>query len=406
MVKRVKGNETRLIFVSLAVIVGILAASVTPVMATDIFLDEVQGEYSVQLQGSEVFVKFGGEHGTIGIATETPKYEDLFLMESECPFSGCQVAGVSSLCRKDRFSGDGFIYTGTEWDSNSYEFLFTGNNGGYVQQDFDFGGSVSAGEVNMRVVLDAAYAWLVYGYDGEPARIQALIDTYDLSEAEATSLVSGDVYGLIAQLSQFGYSADEVVNLALCRGLDYLRELLTKLSMPYPGGPIDKAAEKYGLPRSVARDLFAEHRDTVFVSAVSRSSDYKDFVANLEGWDVKLRTTGSLFDKTEVAPGGRILASFKLFHPVTGEQVSDPKLLPYANIAQALPDGRLNGLAGHYSYIEFRMDPETGVYYAPIETVVDENTKLAPGEYWAFVVFGNPGNDTWSKYKARFTVTT
>ena len=130
----------------------------------------------------------------------------------------------------------------------------------------------------------------------------------------------------------------------------------------------------------------------------------RDFVANLEGWGVQI-PNDCLFDKVEVASGGRIVALFRLFHPVTGEQVFDPQLLPYVNIAQVLPDGRLNGLAGYYSGIEFRMDPDSGVYYATIETAVDESTKLNPGEYWAFVVFGNPGNDTWSDYKARFTVT-
>jgi len=406
VVRGLKGPGGRYIAAGLIVILGILATAALPVMATDYFLARVWGEYYLPLRAGEVFLEYSGTQGTIGIETDSPKYKDSFLMESEGGFSGWQHAEVSALSRDALFSGDGFISTRTEFDSTTHEFFLAANNGGSVQETFNFAGAVDIEALSMQIALDARYTLLTGWYEGNPARIQDLIDNYGLSKPEATSLVTGDLYGFISQLSQFGYSADEVIRLARSRGIGYLRDLLSALSTPHPGkGPIDKAVEKFTISRGTAKKLFAEFGTDIFVSSLSRSVNYEDFVANLEGWDIRLHTSGSLFNRLGVSSGEQIVAAFALFHPVTGRQLFDPQLVPHLNIAQVLPDGRVNTLAGYYSYIEFQMDPESGVYFAPIETAVDENTRLEPGEYRAFVVFQNPGNDTYSSYVADFEVT-
>ncbi len=400
MVTRAVRKKPRRFVCVLAVVLVSLA---TPALGTDLFLDEVQGSYSLQLQAPWFAVKFDGTNGSVAIDTETPVYTGDITMNAGGDFSGCQIARVSTLSREAQFSGGGNLNTNTNSSLVSDSFTFSGSQLS-LTQNYNLGDPVDPAWVRIQLSLNADSAWIQYAYDGEPARIQALSSTYGLSEAEATSLVRGDVYGLIAQLAQFGYPAGEVVDLARTEGLDYLSDLLAKLSAPYSPGPIDEAAKKYGIPWTTARHLLRKYGDTVFVSALSRSSDYKDLAANLEGWEIKLRAGGSLFNTTEALFGDRLVASFKLFHPITKRQLLDPQLLPYANIAQVLPDGRLQGLGGYYSYIEFRMEPKTGVYFAPIETAVDENTKLDPGEYCAFIVFRNPGNDAYSKYKAKFTV--
>jgi len=395
----VTGKNARSVLYILAVV---LVASVAPVMATDIFVDQIQGSYSLQLQATEAAIKLGGTNGTVDIDTETPVYDDDLFLGAGGDFSVCHIARVSDLYREESLSGGGDI-VGVTTNGTVTSYTFHGSTASLTHTR-DFGAPVDPAWVAIQLLLNADSAWVQFAYNGEPGRIQALMSSYGLTEPEATSLVRGDVYGLAAQLSQFGYSGAEVVNLALCKGIDYLRDLLAKLSSPYQGGPIDKAAEKYGIPRPVAQGLFEDYGDTVFVQALARSNDYKTFVANLEGWNVAMFAE-TLLNKTEVASGELIRAQFRLFHPVTGEQFFDPELKPYLTIAQVLPNGTMNQLGGYFSYIDFTLEESTGTYRAVINTAPDEKDTLDPGKYCAFLVLRNPANDLYSTIKAELTVT-
>jgi len=393
-------NKARGLLCSLGVVGVVLVALVAPVMATHVYLDEITGSYSLQLTTAEATIKLGGTNGLVNIDTDTPVYNDDFLMNAGGDFSVCHIARVSNLYREESLSGGGDIIGETNGNGTVTSYTFHGSTASLAHTR-DFGNPVDPAWVNIQLLLNAEYAWVMFAsdYDQEALMIQAFTLAYGLSDAEGSAL-----FGLYGELSRFGYSAAEVIRLAHTRGIDYLRELLAVLVSPFAPSPIDKAAEKFSIPWNLARNLFREFGDNIFIQALPRSGTYKDFVANLKGFDIKV-WAGSLFNKTEVVGGEEILAAFQLFHPDTGEQLFDPRLLPYANVAQVLPDGKLNGLAGYFSYIEFGMDEQTGVYYAPIKTMIDENNRLEPGEYYVFIGLRNPGNDTYSTIKASFTVT-
>lgn len=400
----VVASNTYQMLVATLVTLVVLAVSGAPAMARDTFLEEIQGGYSLQLMVHEAVVKYGGADGSVVISTETTAYDDAFVMTSGGDFSGCQIAGGSDLYREDQFSGGGAIDTATQSSDLNATFSIQGDDV-YLTQDFGFGDQGDAAWVSLRLSLNADSAWIQFAYDGEASRIQTLMNTYGLSEGEAMRLARGDVYGLIAQLSRFGCSEAELVDLARMKGLDYLREILATLTSSYSPGPIDEAAaKKYGISFSTAKELFKRYGDSTFVAALRRSVNYLDFLANLEGWNMKV-LNGSIINKTKVALGEEIVAAFELLHPATGKQLFTPWLKPFASVAQVLSNGKLNCLPGYYSYIEFRLDPKTGAYYALIKSIVDENTQLEPGDYYAFIVFRNPGNDTYPRIRVKFTVT-
>jgi hypothetical protein len=220
-------------------------------------------------------------------------------------------------------------------------------------QDFRSSDQADPDEVSLQLSLVADSAWILFAYEGEPSGTQPL----------------------------------------------------GTLEAPYSPGSIDEAAVKYHISLSTARDLFKRYGGSTFVAALRRSINYHDFLANLEGWNVKVLDHSLFFMGTTVAAGEELLAAVKLFYPSSEKQLYAPGLKPYLSLAQVLPNGELNGLVGYYSYIPFYLDPKSGAYFAFIKTVVDETTRLEPGDYYAFVVFGNPGNDTYSKFEVKFTVT-
>lgn len=386
-------------------IVLTLLVIITPsLMAKDVFVTQVHGTYSCQFTAEEALVEYCGINGSVDIDTQASGYTDDFLMNAGGDFSGTHEAKGYFLSRFVHLTGGGNIDALTEGAPYGIvvETKFTGD---WVDlsQDFSFTDLGAPLFVNIGFAVNAQYAWVRFSFDASAAQIQQLVNGYGLSQAQATTLYQGGILGLIGALSQFGYSGNDVVNLALTMGLAHLEELLAKLSGGYIPGPIDKAVSKYNIPWGHAKSLYSEFGETTFVEALARSSDYKTFVANLKGWDVSV-FAGSLLSGTEVTSGEIIHAAFRLFHPVTGEQFYGPHLAPYANIAQVLPDGKIKGLAGYFSYIEFSMDAATGTYYAQIMTAPDENTKLAPGEYCAYIVLRNPGNEMRAPIKVNFTV--
>lgn len=394
-------NKVRVFLSGLLVLAATLGMLATPVMATHIYLDQIHGSYSLQLATTEATIKFGGTNGAVNIHTAALGYTDNFLMNAGGDFSGCQFMSNPKLYREFQLAGGGSVSATTHPSSGTDVVLtFNGDQGSFTQ-DIDFGSGADSSPMNIQMLLTAAQAWVMFAsdYDQEALRIESFAQAYGLSNGEASVL-----FGLWGELARFGYSASEVVHLAHTKGVNYLRDLLAMLRTPRVSNPIDKAAEKFGIPWDHARGLFREFKAPTFVTALSTSHTYKDFVAKLEGFDMKV-WAGSLLSGTKVMSGDEILAAFKLFHPVTHEQLFNPGLLPYANVAQILPNGKLKGLAGYYSYIEFHMDEKTGVYYARIKTAIDEKHKLEPGNYYVFIVLRNPGNDMYSTIKAEFTVT-
>jgi len=398
----------------------ILAMSIAaPALAKDVFVMQAHGSYS--FAAKEAFIEYCGVNGSINIETGASGYDDSFLLGAGGAFSGWQQEDAYALSRALALSGGGNVHALTHAYGNApgvtgsggsvtypsgttVEVTFTGSYAN-ITESIDFGNlGVDPPGINVGIALDAESGWVRATYDGDDARIQGLAATFGISLTQAASLYNGGLIGLIGGLSQFGYSTNEVVNLALTNGLDHLRGLLAMLDAPYVAGPIDKAVAKYHIPWGQAKDLYREFGETIFCQALSTSDTYKTFVANLKGWGIAV-WAGSLLDKTTVISGEVITAAFQLSHPITHEQFHDPYLMPYANVAQVLPDGKLRGLAGYFSYIEFSMDATTGTYYAQIRTAPDENDKLEPGEYCAFVVLRNPATDMYSKIRATFTVT-
>lgn len=404
-------------FIGLILVIAIT----TPSLGRNVFVTQVHGRYSCHFAAEEGLIEYCGVNGSVGIDTGASGYDDSFLMSAGGDFSGWHQATAYALSRGVELSGGGNVHalthaygTGagasgsggsiTYPSGTTIELTFAGSYAA-ITEDIDFGNlGVDPPGVSIGVEVDAEHAWVRVSFDADDARIQELVNTFGLSGTQATNLYQGGVLGLIGELSQFGYSGAEVVNLALTNGLDHLRGLLTMLDAPYVAGPIDKAVAKYHIPWGQAKDLYREFGETIFCQALSTSDTYKTFVANLKGWEIAV-WAGSLLDKTTVISGEVITAAFQLSHPITHEQFRNPYLMPYANVAQVLPDGKLRGLAGYFSYIEFSMDATTGTYYAQIRTAPDENDKLEPGEYCAFVVLRNPATDMYSKIRATFTVT-
>jgi len=397
-------KNTRLVFYILAVV---LVISAVPVKATDTFATQVVGSYSCQFAAEEALVEYCGVNGSVDIDTDATGYTDDFLMTAGGDFSGSHDAKAYTLSRNLAFNGGGRADAFSQEKGppfNTWVKVEITATTLVMSQDISFTDLGVAPYVNIGFAVNAQYAWVRFSFDASAAQIQQMVNQYGLSQAQATSLYHGGVVGLIGELSKFGYSGTDVMNLALTKGIAYLEELLGKLSGGYVPGPIDKAVSKYNIPWGLAKNLYSEFGETAFVEALGRSADYKTFMANLKGWDLAV-WAGSVLDKKEVASGGLIHAAFRLFHPVTGEQFLGPHLAPYANIAQVLPNGKMNGLAGYFSYIEFTLDETTGTYRALINTAPDETNKLEPGEYCAFIALRNPGNDVYSPIKVSFTVT-
>ncbi len=404
MVRKVVKKNTHFVFFILAAVLLILAV---PVKATDTFATQVVGSYSCQFTAEEALVEYCGVNGSVDIDTGASGYTDDFLMNAGGDFSGTHDAKAYTLSRNVALNGGGSVDAFSQEKGSPFntwvkvEITATTLD---MSQDISFTDLGLAPYVNIGFAVNAQYAWVRFSFDASAAQAQQLANQFGLSQAQATSLYQGGVLGLIGELSQFGYSGTDVVNLALAKGIAYLEELLGKLSGGYVPGPIDKAVSKYNIPWGPAKSLYSEFGETAFVEALARSSDYKTFVANLKGWDVAV-WAGSVFDKTEVASGELIHAAFRLFHPDTGEQFLNSHMVPYANIVQVLPDGEIDGLGGYFGYVEFTLDKETGTYRAVINTAPDENNRLQAGEYRAFIVLRNPGNDLYSTLKANFWVT-
>jgi len=359
---RVGITNTHRLLTFMVLMLAILATLAAPVMAIDIFVDEIAGSYSLQLSVPEVWVKFGGTNGSVFINTETDAYDDTFAMTAggapspclpkpEGVFCGCQFASGSALHREDRFSGGGAIYAATQSSDLSASVSVQGNDVHFIQ-DFSSSDQANPDEVNLRLSLVSESAWIMFAYNGESSGTQPL----------------GTLVG------------------------------------PYSPGAIDEAAAKYHISLSTARDLSKRYGGSTFSAALHSSINYHDFLANLEGWNVRVFDHSLFFMGTTVVAGKELVGGVKLFYPSSEKQLYAPGLKPYLSLAQVLPNGELNGLVGYYSYIQFSLDPKSGAYYVLIKTVVDENTRLEPGDYYAFVVFGNPGNDTYSKFKVKFTV--
>jgi len=390
-------------FLSVLVLVAILGPSV---LGRDTFATQVVGStFSFQFAASDGLVECCGVNGSVDCDTLASGYTDDFLMNAGGDFWLTHDAKGYSLDRIAALNGGGSIdatTTGAPYGT-VVETKFTGGSA-VLTQNFTFTNLGDPPWVNIGCTVAAQYAWVRFSFDASAAQAQQLANQFGLSQAQATGLYQGGVLGLIGALSWFGYSGADVVNLALTKGIPYLEELFAKLSGGYVPGPIDKAVSRYNIPWGHAKSLYSEFGGTAFVEALARSADYKTFMANLKGWNVEV-WAGSVFDKTEVSSGELIHAAFRLFHPDTGEQFFDPHLAPYVNVAQVLPDGKLNNLGGYFSYVEFILDNETGTYRAVINTAPDETNKLQPGEYRAFIVLRNPGNDLYATLKANFVVT-
>ncbi len=375
----------------------------------------VGGEYSTTLSAEKVRIEyFDSYHGELSLKTSAAGYSDDFYLTSGS-FSGSHTADAYSLSREIELSGGGEMHAVTvTYASNTVTEVTFGASKGSLSQSIDFG---NAGVDPPGVTIDLHFkdpvpGWLEIFYNGEDAEIRSFSRAFGLSEAQATPLYRAGVPGLIGVLSRFGYSATDVVNLALTKGLAYLEELLGKLSGGYVPGPIDRAARKFGIPRVHAKKLFNETNDYLFCSAVRSANDYLELVGNLLGWAVvgtMLASGGGIVTASQPVGGGTALESvgpfgankieakigepirlaFKLLHPVNHQLVfADPWLEPYLALTQVQADGSLMALGGYYGYIAFRLNSQTGEYFSYIDT-----TDLEPGTYYAYLAVRNPQND-------------
>ena len=408
-----KAREVLLIALAVMVCVAIVGMGKNVVV--------LQGHANFAFASNEAFIQYCGVNGSVSIATGASGYDDSYLLSAGGAFSGQQQEDAYSLSRALTLAGGGSVHALTHAYGSGAAAAASGGtvtssggttidlsfNGSYasITETIDFGnlGSDPPG-INVRMAIDAESGWIKAVYDDDDAQVQRLASTFGLSLAEATSLYEGGVVGLIGGLSQFGYSAAQVVELALTQGLEYLRGVLSMLRSPYVAGPIDQAAAKYNVSWRQAQGLYGEFGETVFCHALSVADTYKTFLANLKGWGVSV-WAGSIINRATVLSGGVITVAFRLFHPTTQEQFHDPQLRPYVTVARILPDGRLEGIAGYFSYIQCSLEQATGTYYSQINTAPGENEKLAPGTYCAFVVTRNPATDLFSKVRATFVVT-
>ena len=409
------GKAREVLLIALAVMVCIAMSGVGKNVVV------LQGHADFKFATNEAFIEYCGVNGSVNIETGASGYDDSFLLGAGGAFSGWQQEDAYALSRALAFSGGGNVHALTHAYGSGAAAAASGGTVTYpggttidlslnassanVTETIDFGnlGSDPSG-INVGMAIDAESGWMRAFYDEDDAQIQRLASTFGLSLAEASTLYEGGVVGLIGGLSQFGYSAAEVIRLALTQGIGDLRAVLSMLRSPYVAGPIDKAAAKYNVSWGQAQDLYKEFGETVFCQALSVADTYKTFLANLKGWGVSV-WAGSLIDRATVLSGGVINVAFRLLHPTTQEHFHDSQLRPYITVARILPDGKLEGIAGYFSYIQCSLDQATGTYYSQISTAPEGNETLAPGTYCAFVVTRNPATDLHSKVRATFVVT-
>ena len=382
------------------------------IWANEHIVQPVNGDYSSVSFADEVLIKYQDRgNGTLYLNTQAAGYNENFYLGAGS-FSGWHAADAYSLSREIELSGGGEMHAVTYASSTVAEVAFAGSYMN-LSQSIDFGNAGDPPGVTVLVDFhDPVPAWIEIFCTGDNARIRSLAQVFGLSEAQATGLYQGGVVGLIGALSHAGYSSAEVVNLALTKGLDYVRELVAKLESPYVPSPVDKAVRKFGIPWGYANTLFRETNAQLFSSAVRRSNDYTEFTGNLMGWTVAGTMPGngsdmlaaiqpagggaaadlaasSITGKAGVKVGEPIRLAFKVVHPTNPELVfTDPWLKPYLSLVRVEPDGSMMALSGYYGYVVFQLNPKTGEYFSYIDTF-----GLKPGRYYAYLSVRNPTND-------------
>jgi len=380
--------------------------------ADEHIVQPVNGVYSDGFTADEVLIKYQDLcNGALYLYTEAAGYSDYFDLTAGS-FSGWHAVNAYSLNRKIELAGGGEMYARTDASGTVVEI---GAAGSYMNlsQSIDFGNAGDPSGVTVDVVFhDPVPAWIEIFCTGDNARIRSFAQAFGLSGAQATGLYQSGIVGLIGALSHAGYSPAEVVNLALTKGLDYVRGLVAKLESPYVPSPVDKAARKFGIPWGYANTLFREANDQFFSSAIGNSSSYTEFTGNLMGWAVTgtmpaevsgmlagMQAAGggavagmlapSITSKAGVRVGEPIRLAFKVVHPTNPELAfTDPWLKPYLSLVRVEPNGNTMALGGYYGYVVFQLNPETGEYFSYIDTL-----GLEPGKYYAYLSVRNPKND-------------
>ena len=405
-------QESRLTAGAVILAVVVLCLFGMAAWADEHIVQPVNGDYSTMLLADEILITYKDLcNGSLSLYTQAAGYTDDFYL-SAGSFSGSHAADAYSLSRELQLSGGGQMHAVTDASSTVVE---VGVAGSYMNlsQSIDFGNASDPPGVTIYLDFhDPVPASLEIFCTGDNARISSFAQVFGLSDAQATSLYRGGVVGLIGTLSHAGYSPAEVVNLALTRGLDYVRELVAKLESPYVPTPVDKAVRKFGIPWGYANTLFREANDQLFSSAVSRSNDYAEFTGNLIGWKVAgtmpadvsgmqaaIQPAGggaaagmaapSITSRTVARVGEPIRLAFKVVHPTNPELVfTDPWLKPYLSLVRVEPNGSMMALSGYYGYVVFQLNPKTGEYFSYIDTF-----DLKPGKYYAYLSVRNPKND-------------
>jgi hypothetical protein len=412
-------SRTAILWGGCIILVFLLAPSMAFAAGMDSFVQQFTGTWSCQFEAESGRVEYCGVNGSVMINTGATGYSDS-LLHGATTFAGVQDADAYALARSLTLNdpaGTGQVHalttvyapgstvsgSGTVVGS-TIAIDFVGTSAA-ITESVDFGNPADPPGMWMNMAFDVERGWVRTSYDASAYYIQSLASAFGLSLTQATNLYQGGVLGLIGELSQYGYSGAQVVALALSGGIDHVRGILAGLLGPYIAGPIDQAAEKFRIPWGLSAALYREFGETVFSKALARSADYKTFIGNAKGWVIQV-WAGSLIDRTVVVSGDAIRALFRLAHPETGEVYLNSTLAPYATIARVLPDGGLEHLAGYFSYIEFRLDEESGAYYAEIRTAPEETAQLEPGEYSGFILTrGVSGIDGGKLFEFRFLVT-
>jgi len=380
--------------------------------ADEHIVQPVNGDYSAVSFADQILIKYEDRgNGTLSLYTQAAGYNEDFYLGAGS-FSGAHAVDAYSLSREIQLSGGGEMHALTDASGTVIEVAFAGSYMN-LSQSLDFGNGGDLPGVAVYVDFhDPVPAWIEIFCTGDNARIRSFAQVFGLSEAQATGLYQSGIVGLIGTLSRAGYSPAEVVNLALTRSLDYVRELVAKLETPYVPSPVDKAARKFGIPWGYANTLFREANDQFFSSAVGNSSSYTEFTGNLMGWAVTgtmpaevsgmlagMQPAGggavagmlapSITSKAGVRVGEPIRLAFKVVHPTNPELVfTDPWLKPYLSLVRVEPDGSMIALSGYYGYVVFQLNPRTGEYFSYIDTL-----GLRPGRYYAYLSVRNPKND-------------
>lgn len=393
------------------------AAVCLPAMAENVFVTQIHGSYSGQFSADTGLIEYCGYNGWLAIDTQASGYTDDFDLTAGGDFSGTHDVSAHNLDRAVNVAGGATVDALTQATApatasgsgttippsgTTIQLHFDGSWANITER-IDFDNPTDPPGVGIGIGVDAEYAWLRVSFDASLGAIHSLITTYGLSTGQATSLYNAGILGLIAQLRGFGYTGQQVVDLALRQGMEYLRHLLSTLAGPYVPGPIDQAAAKFGISWAHARDIYDHFTVTAFLSALGSAEDYAAFIGRLKGWGV-VTPSGGLLDRTRAVAGETIHAAFRLIDPNTNSQLRDGSIAPYAYVARVLPDGSLDSLADTWGYMPLSYDAKTGTYSLAIPTT-HANEGLPAGHYLVFFVLRNPANDVFSQLTATFQLT-